>query len=90
MSMNNANYMRSPCEVIRLVNDMFQGDSALDEKVRYLLAEAELKSKLMSIELSKHNDSFHHRWPREPLYDQRIKLRKSPGYKFYKMDQSEI
>ena len=90
MSMNNANYMRSPCEVIRLINDMFQGDSPLDEKVRYLLAEAELKSKLMSIELSKHNASFHHRWPNEPLYAEKIRLRKSPGYKFYKMGESEI
>ena len=45
MSMNNANYMRSPCEVLREINDLFQGDTEKDEKVRKLLAEAEAKTK---------------------------------------------
>jgi len=85
MSMNNANYMRSPCEMLRLINDMFQCDTPLDIKVRELLAEAENKSKQMSIELSKHQPNFHERWVDFPGQEDRLYLRRHPDYKFHKI-----
>ena len=82
MSMNNANPMRSPCEAIRLVNDMFQEDTPHDIEVRKLLAEAENKAKQMSIELSKYQPDFHNRWDDFPGLGDRLIFRKRPEYKF--------
>ena len=85
MSMNNANYMRSPCEVLREINDLFQGDSEKDEKVRKLLAEAEAKTKRMSIELTKYDQTYYLTWWDKILdYSDRLIRRKNPSYKFYK------
>lgn len=86
MSMNNANYLRSPCEVIREINDMFQGDSEKEKKVRELLAEAESKTKRMSIELSKYDKTYHKGWwERIKDFEKRMKQRTHPDYKFKKV-----
>ena len=85
MSMNNANYMRSPCEVLREINDLFQGDTEKDEKVRKLLAEAEAKTKRMSIELTKYDQKYYLTWWDDILdYSDRLIRRKNPSYKYYK------
>jgi len=85
MSMNNANYMRSPCEVLREINDLFQGDTEKDELVRKLLAEAEAKTKRMSIELTKCDQTYYLTWWDKILdYSDRLMRRKNPSYKFYK------
>jgi len=85
MSMNNANYMRSPCEVLREINDLFQGDTEKDELVRKLLAEAEAKTKRMSIELTKYDQTSYLTWWDKILdYSDRLMRRKNPSYKFYK------
>ena len=85
MSMNNANYMRSPCEVLREINDLFQGDTEKDEKVRKLLAEAEAKTKRMSIELTKYGQTYYLTWwDKISDYSDRLIRRKNPSYKFYK------
>ena len=85
MSMNNANYMRSPCEVLREINDLFQGDTEKDEKVRKLLAEAEAKTKRMSIELTKYDQKYYLTWWDDILdYSDRLIRRKNPNYKYYK------
>ena len=85
MSMNNANYMRSPCEVLREINDLFQGDSEKDELVRKLLAEAEAKTKRMSIELTKYDQKYYLTWWDDILdYSDRLIRRKNPSYKYYK------
>ena len=83
--MNNANPMRSPCEAIRLVNDMFQCDSPYDDAIRKLLAEAENKAKQMSIGLSKYQPNFHERWVNFPGLEGRLDLRNHPQYKFHKI-----
>ena len=56
-----SNY-RSPCEVIREINDIFQGDTGVEKKVRKLLAEAEAKAKDMSIHLSKYEPNYYKKW----------------------------
>jgi hypothetical protein len=75
--------MRSPCEAIRLINDMFQEDTPHDIEVRKLLAEAENKAKQMSIELSDYQPHFHERWFKFPGLEDRMNFRKSPDYKFH-------
>ena len=53
---------RSPCEVIREINDMFQGDTGIEKRVRKLLAEVEAKAKDMSIHLSKYEENYYKKW----------------------------
>ena len=62
MSMWRTGAYRSPCEVIREINDLFQGDGELDKVVRKKLAEAEAKAKDMSIHLSKYEPNYYKKW----------------------------
>ncbi len=55
---------RSPCEVVREINDLFQGDSELDRIVRKKLAEVEERAKDMSIHLSEHEPNYYKKWER--------------------------
>ena len=85
MSMNKSNSWRSPCEVLREINDLFQGDDELDQKVRMLLAECEYMTKHMSIELSKYKPNYHKRWPRKKGWDKDDARRKQSDYKYHKL-----
>lgn len=83
--MNSVSVYRSPCEVLKKVNDLFQGDSELDVKVRTLLAESELKSKQLSIELHKYKPNFYKRWERNLTANQDDTRRKDKNYKYVKL-----
>ena len=62
MSMWRTSAYRGPCEVVREVNDLFQGDNAEERKIRKLLAEIEFKAKDMSIHLSKYEPNYYKKW----------------------------
>ena len=62
MSMWRTSHKRTPCEVLREINDIFQGDTELDKNVRKLLAEVEAKTKEMSLFIDKYDKKFHNRW----------------------------
>ena len=86
MSMNNANYLRSPCEVIREINDLFQGDSVQDKLIRELCAEAENMTKRIAIELSIYDKEYHKGWwDGVSDYAERMEHRKDSKYKFVKI-----
>jgi len=82
--MNNFSVYRSPCEVLRKINDLFQGDTELDKKVRNLLAESEDKSKRMSIALTKYEPNFYKVWDKNPTANEDGIRRKSNNYKYGK------
>ena len=85
MSMNNNSAYRSPCEILRKINDMFQGDNEKDKKIRELLAECEEKSKQMSIDLHRHRPDYYARWDKNTTQIKDQEFRKSNGYKFHKI-----
>ena len=86
MSINNANYLRSSCEVIREINDLAQGDSETDKKIRKLCAEAEAKSKRLSLQLVKYEPDYHKEWwENTDGYSEKMIKRKSDNYKFHKL-----
>lgn len=62
MSMWRTSHLRTPCEVLREINDIFQGDTDLDKMVRHKLAEVETKTKEMSLFIDKYDKKFHERW----------------------------
>ncbi len=82
MSMNNVSVYRSPCEILRKINDKFQGDSKEDVEVRQLLAECEEMSKQMSIEVHKFNPDYFKSWPTNRTVNQDDNFRKQPTYKY--------
>lgn len=82
MSMNNISLYRSPCEVLRKLNDLFQGDTKLDKEVRALLAESELKSKNMSIALHKYEPNFYKTWDKNKNINNN---RKDSNYKYVQL-----
>lgn len=62
MSMWRTSTYRSPCEVLREINDLFQGDTDIDRIVRKKLADVEAKTKDMSIHLSKYEPDYYKKW----------------------------
>ena len=85
MSLNNAAPQRGVCEVIREINDLFQGDTELDKLIRLRCAEAERMAKEMSIELCKTVKEYYKRWPENKDYTKDMANRKKAGYKFHKL-----
>lgn len=85
MSMNNANVLLSPCELLRQLNDLFQGDTAFDSQIRDKLAQIEEMTKELSICLDKHEPNFQHSWKKNPTYQEDFKRRKLENYKFSKV-----
>jgi len=82
MSMWKTSVYRSPCEVLRKINDMFQGDTEKDKTVRRLLAEAESKAKDMSIHLSEYEPNYFMKWDlnKEANRDDAFRSRKEYKY----------
>lgn len=83
--MNNANVLLSPCELLRQLNDLFQGDTAFDKQMRDKLAQIEVMTKELSIRLDKHEPHFQHSWKNNPTYQEDYKRRKDVNYKFTKL-----
>lgn len=91
MSMWRTSHLRTPCEVLREINDMFQGDAERDRIVRYKLAEVEAKTKEMSLFIDKYDKKFHNRWElnadvaRDFNFRQSGKNTPREDYKYYKI-----
>ena len=51
MSMRTASSNRSPCELVRKINDLCQEDNDKDNEIRKLCAETEKKAKMLAREL---------------------------------------
>ena len=62
MSMWRTSAYRTPCEVLREINDLFQGDDDFSKLIRLKLAEVESKAKEMSLFIDKYDKKFHQRW----------------------------
>jgi len=62
MSMWRTSAYRTPCEVLREINDLFQGDDDFSKLIRLKLAEVESKAKEMSLFIDKYDKQFHQRW----------------------------
>lgn len=60
--MRTAHTERTPCEVIRKINDHFQSDSECDRKIRLLCAEAERGTKRLAQELNKYKKNAWKGW----------------------------
>lgn len=84
MTMRTASPFRSPCEILRKINDMFQGDSRIDKKVRMLCAEAEKGSKQLAQELNHHKkEAWKGWWAINKTYNTDIINRLREDYKQY-------
>lgn len=82
MSMRIASPLRSPCEVVRQLNDLFQGDDPREVRIRKLLAEVERKTKRISIRLAEHEPDYYLGWWKEnETFETDNKTRSNPGYK---------
>ena len=82
MTMRTASPMRSPCELIRKINDLFQGESELDKTVRLLCAEAEKGTKRIAQELNKYKkNAWAGWWAKNKEFQKDIDNRLRDGYK---------
>ena len=73
---------RTPCEVLREINDLFQGDTEKDKTVRRLLAESESKAKDMSHHLTVYEPKYFEKWDlnKEANRDDAFRTRKEYKY----------
>lgn len=91
MSMWRTSAFRTPCEVLREINDLFQGDTNIDIIVRKKLAEVESKTKEMSLFIDKYDKNFHQRWEKNVDSDSDFNFRQGDHntpketYKFHKL-----
>lgn len=83
MGLRQSTTYRTPCEIIREINDLIQADNALNRLIRTKLIEIEKGAKLMSNEIEKYDKGWNIRTWRKPnineLEDWKIRLHK--GYK---------
>lgn len=85
MGMDRASSQMTPCEYIRMANDLVQGDSLTDKLIREYLAKAELLAKEMSKELHNYDRRYWHRFPQNKDYESDLEFRKSKAYKYEKV-----
>ena len=85
MSMWRTSVYRSPCEVLREINDLFQGDTEMDKRVRKLLADAESKAKDMSMHLTVHEKNYSKKWEVNKDSNRDVVFRTRSEYKYHKI-----
>jgi len=56
--MRTASEWRTPCEILRMINDLCQGTDDKDIKIRLLTAEGEKLTKMLAKEVSRSNPPF--------------------------------
>lgn len=83
--MNNASQQMTPCEYIRMANDLAQGDNDRDNLIRKYLANAELLAKNLSLELDKYDKKYWHRFEVNKDFESDLLFRKHEKYKFVKL-----
>ena len=78
--MRTASPLRSPCEILRKINDLCQGDNPKDNEIRVLLAEFESKTKRLARELNKHDKSWGTWWDKNEDFDKEAEMRLKDNY----------
>ena len=81
MTMRTASRLRSPCEILRKINDLCQGKTAKDNEIRRLCAEGEKKTKRLARELNKHDKTvWMDWWEKNDKFEKEIDRRLSDDY----------
>jgi hypothetical protein len=62
MTMRTASTRRSPCELLRKINDLCQEDNPKDNEIRKMCAECEKQVKRLARELNKHDKEVWKGW----------------------------
>lgn len=80
--MRTASIVRSPCELLRKINDLVQGDSDREIEIRKLCSEAEKSTKRLAQELNKYKkEAWREWWEQNKEYKQDVKRRIDDKYK---------
>jgi hypothetical protein len=75
----------TPCEYIRRVNDLVQGDDKNSQEIRRLLAHAENLAKNMSITLHKYEPQYWKKFPTNVIANVLDEKRNKKTYKYHKL-----
>lgn len=82
MTMLTASTLRSPCELLRKINDLVQGDTEKEKIIRRLCAEAEHSTKRLAQELNKYKkEAWKGWWAENKEFEKDIDRRLKPNYK---------
>lgn len=80
--MRTASPVRSPCELIRKINDLAQSETPHDLRIRKLCAEAEKATKRLAQELNKYKkEAWRGWWAENKEYKQDVDRRLNDRYK---------
>lgn len=81
MGIRGAQKVRTLCEVLREINDMYQTISEYDKIIRQKLCEAEQMAKRMDKKLLSYNKKYSKTWwKKNPDYEQDLKKRLNKTY----------
>jgi hypothetical protein len=82
MTMRTASPILSPCELIRKINDLAQGDTAHDLEGRKLCAEAEKQTKRLAQTLNKYKkEAWSGWWAENKGWRDLLEMRLKEDYK---------
>lgn len=82
MTMKTASIVRSPCELLRKINDLSQEDSDHDKNIRSLCFEAEKATKKLAQELNKYKkEAWKDWWEENREFNEDMKRRLDDKYK---------
>ena len=85
MSMRDSSPKLTPCELLRDINDLCQGDSKKDKRIRELLGACEKQSKRLGQEVNKYNRDIwklQEWWPINKGWRSKGKRRSRDNYKY--------
>ncbi len=79
MTMRTGSPVRSPCEVLRKINDICQGDNPKDNEIRKLCAECEKKVKIVARSTPRSNRGTW-AWENNPGWESDLDIRLADNY----------
>jgi len=82
MTMRTASTVRSPCELVRKINDLVQGDNEKDLEIRILCSELVKQTKRLAKELNDNGiRTWEKWWDKNPEFKKELPLRLHKDYK---------
>lgn len=82
MTMRTASTVKSPCELVRKINDLVQGDSQKDLEIRKLCSELVKQTKRLAKELNDNGvRTWETWWEENPEFKKELPLRLNKDYK---------
>ena len=81
MTLRTASKERTPCEIIRKINDLVQGDTETEKQIRKLCFEVELLSKQLATELIKYRNWWGDWYTENDTFETDIKNRLKDEYR---------